>query len=119
MPTLDDLNDSAILRELGRRLEAHRLARNLRQTELAELAGVGRSTVQKLEAGGAVQTISLIKVLRALDLLDELDAAIPESIVLPVAELDRLRHPKRRARASSQRASAEEGSKPWTWGDEP
>ena len=118
MPGFDDLTDTAVLRELGRRVEAHRLERNLRQVELAERAGVGRSTVQKLERGGTVQTISLVKILRALDLLGALDVAIPERIELPVMELERLRRRRQRARARANEAGGTPDA-PWSWGDEP
>jgi transcriptional regulator with XRE-family HTH domain len=119
MPAFDDRTDSAVLRELGRRLEAHRLERNLTQIELGERAGVGRSTVQKLEGGQTVQAVSLVKVLRALDLLSALDAAIPERIELPVMELDRLRRTRQRARKRTNDAgSGGTAEEPWTWGDE-
>jgi transcriptional regulator with XRE-family HTH domain len=119
MPELPELTDGAALRELGRRLEGHRLRRNLTQVELGDLAGVGRSTVQKLEGGGSVQALSLVKILRALGLLAELDAAIPERVELPVMELDRLRRSRRRARGGSHGAGARSApAEPWTWGDE-
>jgi len=118
MPAFDDLTDSAVLRELGRRVEAHRLERNLRQIELGERAGVGRSTVQKLERGGTVQTISLVKVLRALDLLGALDAAIPERIELPVMELERLRRRRQRARPRTKDVGDTTDAS-WSWADEP
>lgn len=119
MPGFGELTDVALLRELGRRVGRHRLARNMTQTELGDLAGVGRSTVQKLERGGTVQAVSLVKIFRALDLLDEFDAAIPERIELPVQELDRTRSPRRRARHRTQETDAgATPEQPWTWGDE-
>jgi transcriptional regulator with XRE-family HTH domain len=119
MPSFGELTDAATLRELGRRLEAHRLERNLTQVELSDLAGVGRSTVQKIESGGSVQTISLVKILRALELLAEVDAAIPERIVLPVMELDRAREPRQRARHRQPGTEVDQTSEePWTWGDQ-
>jgi len=120
MPSFDDLTDGAVLRELGRRLEAHRLERNLTQVELGDRAGVGRSTVQKLERGGTVQAISLVKILRALELLGEFDAAIPERIELPVMELERIRRPRQRARQRARKPGGRgRPQEPWTWGDEP
>lgn len=119
MPRFNELTDAALLRELGHRVERHRLARNMTQTELGDLAGVGRSTVQKLERGGTVQAVSLVKIFRALDLLDEFDAAIPERIELPVQELDRLRNPRRRARHRARETGlGPTPGEPWTWGDD-
>jgi putative transcriptional regulator len=116
MPRLDDLKTiDAIIAELGRRLEQLRLQRNETQVQLAERAGVGRVTVQRIERGDSVQDASLIKVMRALDLLQALDDALPESIELPIAQLERERHPSRRRARARRRAP---GDAPWSWGEE-
>jgi transcriptional regulator with XRE-family HTH domain len=113
------LTDEAILGELGERLAGLRLSRNLTQRELAEQAGLARTLVQRIEAGEAVTTTSLIRVLRTLEVLDALDRLIPEASPSPVAEL-RLRGRQRR-RASGAHGSADESAAedlPWRWGDE-
>ncbi len=121
---LDELlTDEAVLAELGRRVERHRLQRNWTQDELASEAQLGRATVQRLERGQAVQSVSLIKALRTLGLLAALDAAVPESIVSPIAELERQqRGARKRARRGHGRGhdpdaeSAERND--WRWGQE-
>lgn len=50
------LTDEAVLGELGERLAALRLSRNLTQRQLAKQAGVARSLVQRIEAGEPVTT---------------------------------------------------------------
>ena len=115
---IDDLHtDAAVLVELGRRLERHRLQRNMAQDETAEAAGIGRATLQRIERGESVQATSLVK--RALGLLSALEVAIPEPLESPIALLER-RQPSGRRRAGGSRgrtpAHAEE---PWSWGDEP
>lgn len=91
---LDELlTDGAVLAELGCRLERHRLERNWTQGELAFEAQLGRATVQRMERGRSVQSVSLIKVLRTLGLMAALDAAVPALIVLPIAELEREHRP--------------------------
>jgi transcriptional regulator with XRE-family HTH domain len=99
------LTDGAVLAELGRRVERHRLQRNWTQAELAYEAQIGRATLQRLERGQSVQSLSLIKVLRTLELLGALDAALPESIELPIAQLER------EQRASRKRARRAHGSR--------
>jgi transcriptional regulator with XRE-family HTH domain len=95
------MTDAAVLAELGRRLERHRLERNWTQAELAAEAGVGQATVQRAERGRSVQMTSMIKLLRTLGLLAGLDAAVPESIDLPIAQLEReQRKTRRRARGT-------------------
>ncbi len=95
------MTDAAVLAELGRRLARHRLERNWTQAELAAEAGVGQATVQRAERGESVQMTSMVKLLRTLSLLGGLDVAIPESIDLPIAQLEREQH-KRRRRASGR-----------------
>lgn len=115
MRFVDLTTDGAVVAELGRRVERQRVERNQTQAEFAGEAGVGRSTVQRLENGGSVQLTSFAKILRALGLLDELDTAIPETIELPVAELERQRRAIRqrvRHGRSERQAAAE---KPWAW----
>ena len=113
------MTDDAVLAELGRRLARHRLERNWTQAEMAAEAGLGQATVQRAERGESVQMTSMIKLLRTLGLLGALDAAVPESIVLPIAQLEReQRHARRRA-SGRGRAADEPGERPWTWGDEP
>jgi transcriptional regulator with XRE-family HTH domain len=117
---LDELmTDSAVLAELGRRLAQHRLERNWTQAKMAAAAGLGQATVQRVERGESVQMTSMVKLLRTLGLLGALDAAVPASITLPIAQLEREQRRTRR-RASGRRGSAvEPGGTQWKWGDEP
>jgi transcriptional regulator with XRE-family HTH domain len=113
------MTDAAVLAELGRRLARHRLERNWTQAEMAAEAGLGQATVQRAERGESIQMTSMVKLLRTLGLLGALDVAVPESIVLPIAQLEReQRHVRRRASGGGRRAGGEPGEKPWTWGDE-
>jgi len=119
MRIYDLLADAAVLTELGQRLARHRLARNWTQAELAAEAGVGQATVQRAERGESVQMTSMIKLLRALELLGGLDAAVPESIDLPIAQLEREQRKIRRRASGRRQSRAEPGEQPWVWGDEP
>jgi transcriptional regulator with XRE-family HTH domain len=119
------MTDAAVLAELGRRLERHRLERNRTQAELAADAGIGQATVQRAERGESVQMTSMIKLLRALDLLAGLDLLVPESIDLPIAQLEREQRPRRRrargrrgAHAAGAPESSESAAERWRWGNE-
>lgn len=111
-------SDQAVLAELGERLSAARLARDLTQAQLAHEAGIGKRTLERMEAGESASMTSLIRVLRALGLLDRLDTLLPAPEPTPMELLRR--RGKQPQRASGSRAeSAEPGSEePWTWGDE-
>ena len=95
-------HDEAVLTELGRRLAQHRIDLNMTQAELAGKAGVGKRTLERLEAG-------------ELDLFAKLEILLPEPKARP-------RHASREGGRLPQRA-AKKRSKPgraddWKWGDE-
>jgi transcriptional regulator with XRE-family HTH domain len=69
---------------IGVRLRAKRMERNLTIEELAKRAGVGRNQVGDIEAGRDVRVSTLVKVMRALSMVSNLDAAFPD--VLPSSE---------------------------------
>lgn len=107
------VTDRAILQELGVRLTAARLARNLTQAALAEQAGVSKRTVERLESGQVATHLSgFLRVCRALGLVDRFDALVPSPEPGPVAQL-RLQG-KTRKRASSKAATSH-APKAWTW----
>lgn len=113
------LGDLAVVSELGRRLATHRMARNLTQSEFADQAGVARSTVQRIEGGASIQLSSFVKLLRALDRLDGLDAVLTPEVRSPLADLERQRAVRQRVRhprGGSGDATVSEGGA-WTWGD--
>jgi transcriptional regulator with XRE-family HTH domain len=111
------LSDEAILREVGSRLAALRLTRNLTQAALAEEAGVSKRTVERLESGEVATRLSgLVRICRALDMVDRLDALVPSPTVSPVEQLKSAGH--RRKRASGRRVPSTPAKRKWTWGDE-
>ena len=113
------LTDEAVLRELGERLAAARLSRDITQRQLGAQAGIARTLVQRIEAGEPVTTPSLVRVLRALDSLDALDRLIPASSPSPVQELRLQGRQRRRASGAHGRSDETPGKRrPWRWGDE-
>ena len=108
--------DLVVLTEIGRRLARWRLERNLTQVQLAEQAGVSKSTVQRLESGDVSPQLSgFIRVCRVLDLIERLDLLVPETLPSPVSQLKL--GGKRRQRASRAKAAAPPPTK-WHWGDD-
>jgi transcriptional regulator with XRE-family HTH domain len=64
------------MRELGEDLATWRKLRRLTVVEVAERAGVGRSTVLRLESGDGSTLENLLRVARALGVLELLTKAI-------------------------------------------
>lgn len=110
------MSDEQILSELGQRIAQLRLNRNLRQEELALEAGISRKTLSRAENGHPVDTANLIRILRALGQLGQLDALLPPPEISPVA-LARLQG-RQRQRASGSRDNPREHAEDtgdWTW----
>jgi transcriptional regulator with XRE-family HTH domain len=110
----DLLSDEAVMTEMGRRLAEARLERQMTQAQLAEAAGVSKSTVERLEDGASTQLGNLIRCLRALGKLEALERLLPETPANPVELL-------RRRGARRSRVRRARGSPPpaeWSWGDE-
>lgn len=99
-------SDRALLTELGRRLRQRRLERNLTQAQLAEAAGLDRTTVGGLEREGSATLLSLVQVLRALGAVEELAHFLPDPGPSPL-ELAR-RRGNQRQRASGRRGRESE-----------
>lgn len=110
-------SDTTVLAELGDRLARTRLERNMSQQQLALEAGLSKRTIERMEAGEESKLSNLVRVLRALDLLDRFDALVPEPLPSPIEQL-KLRG-RRRRRAGRSAARRAEPAEPWSWGDEP
>lgn len=115
MDITQDSADLAVLTELGTRLSRYRLNSNQTQAALAEEAGVSKRTLIRIEQGESVQLTSLIRVLRVLKLLPNIEALVPAPAASPLQQVRM--HGKRRQRASSPTHDAAT-PKPWSWGDE-
>lgn len=79
-----ELSDTAILKRLGTRLKAYRIASGMKQQELAAESGVGVSTIAKIEKGQSVALSLFVSVMRTLGLLENLDLLIPEQKPSPM-----------------------------------
>ena len=102
--------------ELGERFARTRLERNLSQQQVAAAAGVSKRTVERLEAGSPVQSTAFIRVLRALGLLEGLNALVPDPLPNPIEQVTLQ---GRRRRRAAPRAQSRPATEPWSWDDPP
>ena len=109
----NNISDDALLKQLGERLLQYRLNKNMTQAALAKEAGVSGRTINRIEHGHSTQLSNLIRLLRSLDLIQNMDALIPELAPSPIQQM-KLRG-KNRKRASSP---AREESETWSWGED-
>lgn len=91
--TVDELES-----ELGERIRAYRLTKNLQQTTLAERAGVGITALRNLENGHGSTVKTLLRVVRALGREEWLHTVAPVATVNPLT-LTRQAQPRIRARS--------------------
>ena len=101
--------DAAVLREIRRHRRRRRLDRNWTQAALAERAGLDRMTVGALERGTSGGALSLLQVLRALGLLEELAPLVEEPGPSPL-EVMRSRGRERRRASPRTDPSATDGA---------
>jgi putative transcriptional regulator len=101
------MSDQAILAEIGARLKRRRLDRNLTQQEVADRAGLTRVTVGEFERGAPAGLLTLIRILRVLGGLEELESFLPDTGPSPL-QLAKLQG-RRRQRASRKKADPDPG----------
>ena len=78
------MTDKALLEVIGKFVQWHRLNQNKSQDQVAEAAGISRSTLSLLERGEKVRIDSLIQVLRVLDLLFIMDVFKIKEQISPI-----------------------------------
>jgi transcriptional regulator with XRE-family HTH domain len=98
---IESNTDKEILQEMGGRIRTYRLQRNLSQQELARRAGVNRTTVRDIEGGKDSQLSTLVKLMRALGRLEDLNAFLPLASVSPIQLMKLQGKPRQRARRRS------------------
>lgn len=91
------LGNEAIVQEIGKALRAVRLRMNLTQDEVAERAGLDRTTVVQLEKGRSASLLTLIQILRVLEKLDALSGFQEESRMSPIEMVKMMAKTRKRA----------------------
>ena len=105
------MSDSAILKVMGEFIKYHRLDQNKSQSQLAEEAGINRSTLSEFENGQRSNTITLIQLLRALDKLYILETFQVRNQPSPI-QLAKLEQ-KKRKRASKTIKAGKQPKSDW------
>lgn len=78
---------------------------------------MARFTLQRIEEGQSTSTANLVKLLRALDLVEGLDGLVPEGADRPVDQMRR-RSERRQRAGSPRKRPPEKDADRWRWGDE-
>ena len=95
-----EMSNTAIIGLIGKYVKQQRLDKNITQEQVAEDAGVNRWTVGKIERGDSITLLSLIQILRALDLLNVFEKFQYERKISPI-EMVKFESTKIRARGKN------------------
>lgn len=84
MTDLYEFSTPELVRLLGTRFKEYRMRCNLTQKEVAELSGIGLTTIHKFESGNAGNIslstfILLLKVVGQINAMDDVLPELPES----------------------------------------
>ena len=96
------MSDRAIAGEIGTYIKEKRLSLNQTQAQIAAKAGISRWTLSQLENGEPGTVLSLIQVLRAMDLLHILDIFKIEQVIRPIELAKMERRKRQRARGKDK-----------------
>ncbi|MBR1501704.1 MAG: helix-turn-helix transcriptional regulator [Bacteroidales bacterium] len=93
---IKELSNIEIIRLIGIRLRQYRLNLNVTQREMSNLSGVSLPTIQKMESGSAgnINLSNLLKIMRFLGILENVNQLVPEQPQSPYAsrQRNRIRH---------------------------
>jgi transcriptional regulator with XRE-family HTH domain len=107
------MTDASFINSIGVFIKKNRLKQNKTQGEVADAAGISRSTLSLLERGQTVTIATLIQVLRVLDLLSVMDVFETSDEISPLAYAKLKK--AQRERASSKGDKSKENKEELGW----
>ena len=99
--------------ELGARIKRNRIEMQRSQQDFAAKAGISTRTLSAAENGEDIRLSNLIRILRTLNCLENLDLLLPELAFDPESYRTLGRERKRVSRTIENNDTSE-----WKWGDE-
>ncbi|MCT4560311.1 MAG: helix-turn-helix domain-containing protein [Crocinitomicaceae bacterium] len=105
------MSDDAIIHTIGEFVRHHRLQQNITQKDLADRAGINRTTLSDMELGRRCQLVTLIQVLRILNKLHVFESFEVTQQISPIklAEMEM----KKRQKASGQSGDSTAKKSDW------
>lgn len=109
---MQELTSKAILSNLAGRVKNYRLDMNLSQTEFAKKAGISVRSIINFESGLDVKLSNFIKILKALELSDNLEVLVPDVSKRPSSYI------KEKQKQRVRKVSDKKVDYGFKWGDE-
>lgn len=107
------MTDLAIVAQIGRFIKHTRLSKNKTQEQLATVSGLNRWTIRQIENGESVRLMSLIQLLRALDVLYVLNHFEVNEDISPLAYVKLKKEQRIRARNNESKSTNKEDDLGW------
>ena len=101
---INTMSDNAIVGTIGTFIKHHRLEQNKTQSQLAEEAGINRSTLVEFEKGMRSNIITFIQLLRALNLLHVMEQFKITTQISPI-QLAEMEQAKRKRATKTKKTS--------------
>jgi transcriptional regulator with XRE-family HTH domain len=92
------MSDATIVQKIGDFVKKERLSSNKTQAQVADDAGVNRSTISQIEKGEAIALTSLIQIMRVLNCLQLLDIFSFKEEISPIELAKQDQQKRKRAR---------------------
>lgn len=122
MEIKNEYSADLILKELGERIKNHRVYANVKQSELASISGVSVSTIVRIENGEDTKLSNVIKVLKGLDLAENLNIVVPKQKTSYKLLYELENNPAYKGGQLKQRAGRKptpvKPQTPWVWGED-
>ena len=78
------MTDAAVVATICKSIKQMRLNKNISQEELSQKSGINRITISRLESGKAINVLTMIQLLRALEHLELIEHFNIEPEVSPI-----------------------------------
>jgi transcriptional regulator with XRE-family HTH domain len=114
----EGMNPEALLPVIGERLAALRVSKRYTQAKLADIAGISRATLHRLENGQGGDLKTFLAVLSALDRISALEVLLPEIPPSPIELLKRSGQRPKRVGTPRKKKKTKPPRESWKWGDE-
>ena len=102
------MSDRALSKTIGTFVKQHRINQQKSQDQVAQAAGISRSTLSLLERGESVTLSTLIQVLRVLDQLQIMDVFEVKEEISPLAYAKLKKSHKQRVRGKKTEEDKED-----------
>lgn len=110
---MQELTSQAILSQLAERVKKYRIDMNLSQAEFSQKAGISLRSISNFENGSDVKFSNFIKILKALEIADNLEILVPDVTKRPSSFLADKKQKQRIKKSNKNKES-----NTFCWGDE-